>query len=52
MGDYEMSKRKDGQDRGKHALEFKREAVRLVLGGQAVPRAAKILNVPTQTLGN
>ena len=47
-----MSKRKDGQDRGKHALEFKREADRLVQGGQAVPRTAKLLNVPTQTLGN
>jgi len=47
-----MSKRKDGQERGKHTLEFKREAVRLVQGGQAVPWTAKILNVPTQTLGN
>ena len=52
MENYEMSKRKDGQDRGKHALEFKREADRLVQGGQAVLRTAKILNVPTQTLGN
>ena len=52
MENYEMSKRKDGQDRGKHALEFKREAVRLVQGGQAVLGTAKILNVPTQTLGN
>jgi transposase-like protein len=28
------------------------EAVRLVKGGQAVPVTAKILGVPTQTLGN
>lgn len=47
-----MSKRKDGQERGKYTLEFKREAVRLVKGGQAVPVTAKILGVPTQTLGN
>ena len=47
-----MSKRKDGQDRGKHILEFKRQAVGLVQGGQAVPWTAKMLNVPTQTLGN
>lgn len=31
--DYEMSKRKDGQERGKYTLEFKLEAVRLVKGG-------------------
>ncbi len=47
-----MSKRKDGQERGKYTLEFKLEAVRLVKGGQAVPLTAKILGVPTQTLGN
>jgi transposase-like protein len=47
-----MSKRNDGQARGKYTLEFKLEAVRLVLGGQAVPVTAKILGVPTQTLGN
>jgi transposase-like protein len=47
-----MSKRKDGQERGKYTLEFKLEAVRLVKGGQAVPVTAKILGVPTQTLGN
>ena len=28
-----MSKRKDGQARGKYTLEFKLEAVRLVKGG-------------------
>lgn len=47
-----MSKRKDGQARGKYTLEFKLEAVRLVKGGQAVPVTAKILDVPVQTLGN
>ena len=47
-----MSKRKDGQARGQYTLEFKLEAVRLVKGGQAVPVTAKILSVPTQTLGN
>lgn len=47
-----MSKRKDGQVRGKYTLEFKLEAVRLVKGGQTVPVTARILNVPTQTLGN
>lgn len=47
-----MSKRKDGQSRGKYTLEFKMEAVRLVKGGQAVPVTAKILGVPSQTLGN
>ena len=47
-----MSKRKDGQARGRYTLEFKLEAVRLVKGGQAVPVTAKILGVPVQTLGN
>ena len=47
-----MSKRKDGQERGKYTLEFKLEAVRLVKGGQAVPVTAKVLGVPVQTLGN
>ena len=47
-----MSKRKDGQTRGKYTLEFKMEAVRLVKGGQSVPETAKILAVPVQTLGN
>ena len=41
-----MSKRKDGQSRGKDTLEFKLEAVRLVKVGQAVPVTAKILGVP------
>ena len=47
-----MSKRNDGQARGKYTLEFKLEAVRLVKGGQAVPVTARILGVPMQTLGN
>ena len=47
-----MSKRKDGQARGRYTLEFKLEVVRLVKGGQAVPVTAKILGVPVQTLGN
>jgi len=47
-----MSKRKDGQTRGKYTLEFKMEAVRLVKAGQTVSVTAKILGVPTQTLGN
>ena len=47
-----MSKRKDGQARGQYTLEYKLEVVRLVKGGQAVPVTAKILGVPTQTLGN
>ena len=47
-----MSKRKDGQARGRYTLEFKLEAVRLVKGGQAVPVTAKVLGVPVQTLGN
>jgi transposase-like protein len=47
-----MSKRKDGQARGKYTLEFKMEAVRLVKGGQAIPVTAKVLDVPVQTLGN
>lgn len=47
-----MGQRKDGQAIGKHTLEFKLEAVRLVKGGQTAPVTAKILGVPVQTLGN
>ena len=47
-----MSKRKDGQVRGKYTLEFKMEAVRPVKGGQSVPDTAKILAVSVQALGN
>ena len=52
IGDYDICKRKDGQARGQYTLEYKIEAVKLVKGGQAVPVTAKILGVPTQTLGN
>lgn len=38
-----MSKRNDGQARGKYTLEFKKEAVRLVKGGQAAAVTAKVL---------
>jgi transposase-like protein len=47
-----MSKRKDGQPRGKYTLEFKLEAVRLVKGGQAAAVTAKVLGIPKQTLDN
>ena len=47
-----MSKRIDGQARGKYTLEFKLEAVRLVKGGQAAAVTAKVLGMPKQTLEN
>nr|WP_319563542.1 IS3 family transposase [uncultured Rhodoferax sp.] len=47
-----MSKRSDGQARGKYTLEFKLEAVRLVKGGQAASVTAKMLGIPNQTLDN
>ena len=47
-----MSKRKDGQARGRYTLEFKLEAVRLVKGGQSGSMTAKVLGIPTQTLDN
>jgi len=47
-----MSKRKDGQPRGKYTLEFKLEAVRLVKAGQAAAVTAKVLGMPKQTLQN
>ncbi len=47
-----MSKRKDGQPRGRYTLEFKLEAVRLVKGGQAASVTAKVLGIPKQTLDN
>jgi transposase len=47
-----MSKRKDGQPRGRYTLEFKMEAVRLVRGGQASAVTAKVLGMPKQTLEN
>ncbi|MBP9150437.1 MAG: transposase [Rhodoferax sp.] len=47
-----MSKRNDGQARGKYTLEFKLEAVRLVKGGQAAAVTAKVLGIPNQTPDN
>jgi transposase-like protein len=47
-----MSKRIDGQARGKYTLEFKLEAVRLVKAGQAASATAKVLGIPNQTLDN
>jgi transposase-like protein len=47
-----MSKRIDGQPRGKYTLEFKLEAVRLVKAGQAAAVTAKVLGMPKQTLEN
>ena len=47
-----MSKRKDGQARGRYTLEFKLEAVRLVKGGQSGSMTAKVLGIPKQTLDN
>lgn len=47
-----MSKKMVASVRGKYTLEFKMEAVRLVKSGQSVPLPAKILGMPTQTLGN
>jgi transposase-like protein len=47
-----MSKKIDGQVRGKYTLEYKLEAVRLVKGGQAASVTAKVLGIPSQTLDN
>ena len=47
-----MSKRKDGQPRGKYTTEFKLEAARLVKGGQSATVTAKVLRMPKQTLDN
>jgi len=47
-----MSKRIDGQARGKYTLDFKLEAVRLVKGGQSAAVTAKVLGIPNQTLDN
>ena len=47
-----MSKRKDGQPRGKYTTEFKLEAVRLVEGGQSATVKVKVLGMPKQTLDN
>jgi transposase len=47
-----MSKKSDGQARGKYTQEFKLEAVRLVKAGQTVSVTAKVLGIPSQTLDN
>ena len=47
-----MSKKIGTQVRGKYTQAFMVEAVRLIKGGQSVPVTAKVLNMPTQTLGN
>lgn len=47
-----MSKRSDGQARGKYTVGFKLEAVRLVKGGQYAAVTAKVLGIPNQTLDN
>ena len=47
-----MSKKNGMQVRGRYTPEFRLEAVRLVKGGQSVPVTAKILAMPSQTLGN
>ena len=47
-----MSTRKGTQVRGKYTLAFMLEAVRLVKGGQSVAVTAKVLGMPSQTLGN
>jgi transposase len=44
--------RKDGQARGKYALELRMEADRLVEGGQTSAVAAKVLGIPQQMLDN
>ena len=41
-----------GMVRARYMLEFKQEAVRLVLGGQTVSPVAKSLGLPDQTLDN
>ena len=38
--------------RARYTLEFKREAVRLVTGGQSIGAAARLLGVVEQTLFN
>ena len=41
-----------GAVRGQYTLEFKREAVRLVRGGEAISSVAKTLGISAQTLHN
>jgi transposase len=45
-----MEKVKQTSHKGKYTLEFKLEAVRLVLGGQTAAATAKVLGMPKQTL--
>lgn len=47
-----MSKKNGTQVRGKYTQAFMLEAVRLVKGGQSVSVTAKVLDMPSQTLGN
>jgi transposase-like protein len=45
-----MDKVKQTNRKGKYTLEFKMEAVRQVLGGQAAAVTARVMGVPKQTL--
>jgi transposase len=47
-----MSKRKDGQPRGKYTLGFKLEAVRLANGDQGTAATAKVLGILKQPVEN
>ncbi|MDP2417539.1 MAG: IS3 family transposase [Hydrogenophaga sp.] len=47
-----MTKAKTSSTRARYTLEFKREAVRLVEGGQSIAAAAQTLGVVSQTLFN
>ena len=47
-----MTKAKTTSTRARYTLEFKREAVRLVEGGQSIAAAAQTLGVVPQTLFN
>jgi transposase len=47
-----MTKKKPSATRARYTLEFKKEAVRLVEGGQTIAGAARTLGVVDQTLFN
>ncbi len=47
-----MTKAKTSSTSARYTLEFKREAVRLVEGGQSIAAAAQTLGVVSQTLFN
>ncbi len=47
-----MTKAKTTSPRARYTLEFKREAVRLVEGGQSIAAVAQTLGVVSQTLFN